>query len=135
MPALDRLSLLELVALVGRARLVVCGDTGVAHVASNYRTPSVLLFGPVSPAAWGPPADGPHRVLWHGDGTGDPHGQQTDPALLAITVPEVLAAADEVLARAASRCRAEAACRADRASRSEMSFPLFRHRYFHRQGV
>ena len=88
--ALLGLELLELVALVGRARLVVCGDTGVAHVASNYRTPSVLLFGPVSPANWGPPPDGPHRVLWHGDGTGDPHGEQTDPALLAITVEEVL---------------------------------------------
>jgi ADP-heptose:LPS heptosyltransferase len=95
-PALLDLSLVELLSLVGRARLVVCGDTGLAHVASNYRTPSVLLFGPVSPALWGPPADGPHRVLWHGDGTGDPHGQQVDPALLAITVAQVLDAVDEL---------------------------------------
>ncbi|HEY0165544.1 MAG TPA: glycosyltransferase family 9 protein [Jatrophihabitans sp.] len=94
--ALLGLSLPQLASLVGRARLVICGDTGVAHVASNYRTPSVLLFGPVSPASWGPPADGPHRVLWHGDGTGDPHGQQVDPALLAITVEEVLDAVDEL---------------------------------------
>jgi hypothetical protein len=38
-------------------------------------------------------------VLWHGaDGyRGDPHGSQTDPALAAITVPEVLAAADRAL--------------------------------------
>lgn len=96
-PALADLTLLELVSLIGRARLVVCGDTGVAHVASNYRTPSVLLFGPVSPANWGPPAGGPHRVLWHGDGTGDAHGQQADPALLAITVEEVLTAAEELV--------------------------------------
>ncbi|MEO6500677.1 MAG: glycosyltransferase family 9 protein [Jatrophihabitantaceae bacterium] len=95
-PALLGLSLPELVSLIGHARLLVCGDTGVAHVASNYRTPSVLLFGPVSPASWGPPAGGPHRVLWHGDGTGDPHGQQVDPALLAITVEEVLDAVDEL---------------------------------------
>jgi ADP-heptose:LPS heptosyltransferase len=92
-PALLEPSLLELVSLIGRARLVICGDTGVAHLASNYRTPSVLLFGPVSPAAWGPPAGGPHQVLWHGDGAGDPHGRQVDPALLAITVEEVLDAA------------------------------------------
>ncbi len=94
-PALLGLSLPELVSLIGRARLLICGDTGVAHVATNYRVPSVLLFGPVSPASWGPPAGGPHRVLWHGDGTGDPHGQRVDPALLAITVEEVLAAAEQ----------------------------------------
>jgi ADP-heptose:LPS heptosyltransferase len=102
-PALLGLGLVELVSLIGRARLVICGDTGVAHVASNYRTPSVLLFGPVSPASWGPPADGPHRVLWHGDGTGDPHGDQVDPALLAITVEEVLDAVHEFEDRGPSR--------------------------------
>ncbi|HEX8767331.1 MAG TPA: glycosyltransferase family 9 protein [Jatrophihabitans sp.] len=95
-PALLGLDLPELVSLIGRARLVICGDTGVAHVASNYRTPSVLLFGPVSPASWGPPAGGPHRVLWHGDGTGNPHGEQADPALLRITVQEVLDAVREL---------------------------------------
>lgn len=95
-PSLLGLSLPELVSLIGRARLLICGDTGVAHVASNYRTPSVLLFGPVSPAGWGPPAGGPHHVLWHGDGTGDPHGQQVDPALLAITVEEVLDAVEKL---------------------------------------
>jgi hypothetical protein len=86
------LSLAELFALVARARLVISGDTGVAHVASNFRTPSITLFGPVSPAAWGPPDDPRHVVLWHGDGTGDPHGAQVDPALLRISVEEVLAA-------------------------------------------
>ena len=95
-PALLGLGLLELAALIGRAGLVVCGDTGVAHLATNYRTPSVLLFGPVSPASWGPPPGGPHRVLWHGDGTGDPHGEQIDPALSAITVEEVLHAVREL---------------------------------------
>lgn len=105
-PSLLELSLPELVSLIGRARLVICGDTGVAHVASNYRTPSVLLFGPVSPAGWGPPAGGPHHVLWHGDGTGDPHGRQVDPALLAITVEEVLDAVEK-LARVRPATRAD----------------------------
>jgi len=71
---------------------VISGDTGVAHVASLYRTPSVVLFGPVAPSRWGPPAGGPHLVLWHGDGTGNPHGSEPDPALLRIPVSEVLAA-------------------------------------------
>jgi ADP-heptose:LPS heptosyltransferase len=88
-----RTDLAGMAALVASARLVVCGDTGVAHLASAYSTPSVLLFGPTSPDRWGPPAGGPHVVLWHGDGTGDPWGDSSDPALLRIGVDEVL---DEV---------------------------------------
>jgi ADP-heptose:LPS heptosyltransferase len=80
----------SLAALVAGAALVVCGDTGPAHLASAYRTPSVLLFGPTPPARWGPPP-GPHAVLWHGTGVGDPHADHPHPALLAITVEEVLA--------------------------------------------
>lgn len=87
-----RTSLNELAALVAAARLVVCGDTGVAHLASAYVRPSVLLFGPIPPAWWGPPADGPHTVLWHGTAMGDPHADEPDPALLRVTVAEVLAA-------------------------------------------
>jgi len=90
--ALTGLRLSQLLALIERAGLVICGDTGIAHVASAYRCPSVLLFGPVSPAHWGPPDDPRHRVLWHGDDSGDPQAGEPDPALLAITVDEVLAA-------------------------------------------
>jgi ADP-heptose:LPS heptosyltransferase len=93
-PVLDRLTLLELAALVAGARLVISGDTGVAHVATNYATPSVVLFGPVPPQVWGPPPDARHQVLWHGSGRGDPHGDRPDPALLSITVSEVIAAAE-----------------------------------------
>ncbi len=89
-----RLSLLELLVLIAGARLVVSGDTGVAHVASNYATPSVVLFGPVSPAVWGPPSDARHQVLWHGSGDGDPHADRPDAALLRITVAEVMSAAE-----------------------------------------
>jgi ADP-heptose:LPS heptosyltransferase len=84
--------LTQLAALVAGAALVVCGDTGVAHLATAYGTPSVLLFGPTPPREWGP-RSGPHTVLWKGDGTGDPHGADPDPALLALTVSEVLTAA------------------------------------------
>jgi hypothetical protein len=92
-------SLLDLAALVASARLVVCGDTGMAHLATAYRTPSVVLFGPVSPAGWGPPPGRPqHRIIWHGDGTGDPWGSDVDRALAAITVDEVVEAATTMLA-------------------------------------
>jgi ADP-heptose:LPS heptosyltransferase len=78
-----RTGLADLAAVVAYARLVVSGDTGVAHLATAYRTPSVVLFGPVSPAAWGPPAGRPwHVALWHG-----PDG------LAGIEPDEVLAAA------------------------------------------
>ena len=40
---------------------VVCGDTRKAHVALALRTPSVVLFGPVPPAEWGPRPDRPAR--------------------------------------------------------------------------
>jgi hypothetical protein len=86
----------ELFALVAAARLLVSGDTGLAHVATNYRTPSIILFGPVSPATWGPPSGSRHLPLFHGDGRGDPHGGTTDPALLQISVEEVMAAAEHV---------------------------------------
>lgn len=92
-----RTDLLQLAAVVASARLVVSGDTGVAHLATAFRRPSVLLFGPTPPARWGPPAEGPHTVLWHGDHPGDrpgdPFGSQPDAALLRITVDEVLSAA------------------------------------------
>ncbi len=97
-----RLDLAGLGHLVGTASLVLSGDTGVAHVATAFGTPSVTLFGPVAPALWGPRTDlHLHRPLWHGAGTdarpGDPHGAEPDERLLAIGVPEVMDAAHDAL--------------------------------------
>jgi ADP-heptose:LPS heptosyltransferase len=88
----------ELCALVARARLVVSGDTGVAHLASALRVPSVVLFGPVPPTRSGPPAHGPHAVLTDaGARRGDPFADDPDPPLLGVSVPDVLAAAEGLL--------------------------------------
>jgi hypothetical protein len=92
-----RTDLAGLAAVVAAAQLVVCGDTGVAHLASAFRTPSVLLFGPTPPSQWGPPSGGPHTVLWRGEGSGSPFADEPDPALLEISVPDVLRAAGERL--------------------------------------
>lgn len=94
-----RTSLAALAALVASARLVIAGDTGLAHLATGFARPSVTLFGPVPPAEWGPPDHPRHQVLWTGgrDHRGDPHAAATDPALAAITVPQVLAAAARAL--------------------------------------
>ena len=71
---------------------MVCGDTGVAHLATAYGVPSVLLFGAMSPALWGPPPTRPqHRVLWHREHAAAPSpADAPHPALLAISVQEVL---------------------------------------------
>nr|WP_225839464.1 glycosyltransferase family 9 protein [Streptomyces sp. NK08204] len=83
----------RLSALVAGATLLVSGDTGLAHLAVAHGTPSVTLFGPVSPRLWGPPPDPRHRALWKPGPPGDPHGQVPDPQLLRIGADEVAAAA------------------------------------------
>jgi hypothetical protein len=94
-----RTSLLELVTLVARSSRVVSGDTGIAHLATATGTPSVVLFGPVSPGEWGPPRDRPqHVALWSGR-TGDPHGERVDPGLLELDVVDVLVALRSLPAR------------------------------------
>ncbi|GAA1609139.1 glycosyltransferase family 9 protein [Actinoplanes couchii] len=112
--AVIRTGLGELAALVAAARLVICGDTGIAHLATGYRTPSVVLFGPVSPEHWGPPADRAyHQVIWHGthSGRGDLPGP-VHPALLAVTEDDVLAAAEKARAAAVEKVRDAAAGKA-----------------------
>jgi ADP-heptose:LPS heptosyltransferase len=100
--ACGRHDLSGLAHLVGTAALVLSGDTGVAHVATAFGTPSVTLFGPVSPALWGARID-PHLhvALWAASGDdprpGDPHADVTDERLLATGVPEVLDAAVRLL--------------------------------------
>lgn len=87
-----RTDLAGLAAVVAAAGRVVCGDTGAAHLATAYRVPSVVLFGPTPPQEWGPPPGRPwHRALWAGR-RGDPHAGVADPGLLAIGVDAVLAA-------------------------------------------
>jgi ADP-heptose:LPS heptosyltransferase len=92
------LGLGEFAALVAEARLVVTADTGAAHLASAYVRPSVVIFGPAPPEEWGPPTSGPHVVLTDGSlRRGDAFGSEPDPALLAVTPADVLAAAAQLL--------------------------------------
>ncbi|GAA4603921.1 ADP-heptose:LPS heptosyltransferase [Actinoplanes octamycinicus] len=97
LPATDDLA--TLAGMIANARLLISGDTGVSHLATAYGTPSVTLFGPMSPARWGPPDRPQHRAIWHGTRSerGDLPGPEVHPALLAITVDETLAAAHQAL--------------------------------------
>jgi ADP-heptose:LPS heptosyltransferase len=92
-----RTDLEELARLVAAAGRVVCGDTGMGHLATAFQTPSVVLFGPTPPREWGPPsAPGRHRALWAGR-RGDPHGEQPDTGLLSITTHDVASALDTLV--------------------------------------
>ncbi len=87
-----RAGVLELAGAVSAAARVVSGDTGVAHLATALRRPSVVLFGPTSPRLWGPPPERRwHRALWAGT-SGDPHADRPDRGLLRLHVSDVLRA-------------------------------------------
>lgn len=90
-----RTDVADLAAVVGLAGRLVSSDTGPAHLATAYGTPSVTLFGPTSPEEWGPPPSDRHVALWKGS-RGPANADAPDDGLLAITVDEVLAAIDRL---------------------------------------
>ncbi|MDX2376738.1 glycosyltransferase family 9 protein [Microbacterium sp. LRZ72] len=97
-----RLDLTDFAAVIEGARVVVSADTGAAHLASAYRRPSVVLFGPATPEQWGPPP-GPHLALTDARvRRGDAFADTPDPALLAVGVEDVLWAIRAVLAPASA---------------------------------
>jgi len=94
-----RTTLLELIALLRRARLVVAGDTGPLHLACAVGTPVVGIYGPTDPARNGPfsPAD---RVVRRAPACAPCHRRQCavhDGVMSSIAVEEVLAAVEERL--------------------------------------
>jgi len=78
-----RTSLGMLASLYADARLLICNDTGVAHLAAAVRLPSVVIFASPDTTRWGPLDRARHRVVYH------------------ATVAEVIAQADDLLAREA----------------------------------
>ncbi len=52
--AVGTTTLRESMALLARCRLLICNDSGIMHLAASLRVPLVALFGPQSPAKFGP---------------------------------------------------------------------------------
>lgn len=115
-----RTSLVDLARAVAAARRVVCGDTGVAHLASALSTPSVVLFGPTPPAWWGPPASPHHRALWAGE-MGDPHADEPSSGLLRIAPHDVIRALDELPGAPSAGGRVRALLRTSAGSRARVA--------------
>ena len=82
--------IMELSALVSASDKVICSDTGIAHLAVAFCTPSVVIKGPEPPTRFGPPPHLPiHRALWAGM-KGDTYTDLPDPGLLKIQVEDVI---------------------------------------------
>lgn len=91
-----RMALDEFAAQIAHAALVVSADTGAAHLASAYGIPSVVIFGPAPPEEWGPPP-GPHIVLTDASARrGETFSSVPDPALMAVSVEDVMAAVSDL---------------------------------------
>jgi ADP-heptose:LPS heptosyltransferase len=95
-PAMDlsgRTTLGGLAALIARARLLVCNDTGVSHVAAAMRTPSVVIACGSDPRRWAPLNGDLHRVLYREIGCRPCAHRECPighPCALGVSVHEVL---------------------------------------------
>lgn len=77
------ISIGAMAALMSQARLLVCNDTGVSHIAAGLKLPSVVIFSKADIMRWAPLDQQRHRCVW------DPGAQH---------VEEVLALARQQLA-------------------------------------
>jgi ADP-heptose:LPS heptosyltransferase len=85
-------------AVTSRLTLLLANNSGPAHIAYAVGTPTVIVYGNVLPERYGPPVDGPFRLV-HGEEGPLPAPRDSGAArgLDRIEVEEVVAAAEELL--------------------------------------
>lgn len=112
-PAVDLAGLTSLGALgalIDGARLLLCNDTGVSHVAAALGTPSVVVACGSDARRWAPLDQSRHRVLWHPIQCRPcafhdcPIGH---PCASAVSVEDVIAEAGSLLAGGGSEIAAQ----------------------------
>lgn len=62
------MSIGAMAALMNKAALLICNDTGVSHIASGLKLPSVVVFGAADMERWGPLDRVLHRCVRGADG-------------------------------------------------------------------
>jgi lipopolysaccharide heptosyltransferase III len=106
-----QLSMKELAALIGQAKLVVAVDSAPCHIAAAMQTPVVAIFGPTNEYRWGPWRTR-HRVVRSNTHPCQPcnnagcGGSGVSDCLLTLPVESIRVAARELLAERAERRRA-----------------------------
>jgi ADP-heptose:LPS heptosyltransferase len=81
------ISIGAMAALMKNARLLVCNDTGVSHIAAGLRLKSVVIFSKADIARWAPLDRDRHRCIWDPDAQRSAAVLQHARALLAGTDP------------------------------------------------
>ena len=97
------LTLMQLAAVIARARLVLTVDSAAMHLAAMAQRPQVALFGPTNPYHWRPRHPLARVVMASGE---DPHRlspRHTAAAMDALSTDSVLAAIDDLLGRHAGQ--------------------------------
>lgn len=92
---LPKLTLNQLKALIGKADLVIGGDTGPTHIAWAMNVPSITLFGATPPDCIVPTAC--NRVITSGSRINYSRPDSNDLSIQTIPVDEIIRVAGEVL--------------------------------------
>jgi heptosyltransferase-3 len=99
-----QLTLKELAALIQLSKALICVDSVPLHIASAFKTPVVVMFGPTSEQNWGPWMHPMARVVTQSlacrpcyqDGCG---GSKMSDCLFTLPQHKILSALDEILSR------------------------------------
>jgi len=94
-----RLSLLQLAAVIARARLVLSVDSAAMHLAAMACRPQVALFGPTNPFHWRPRHPGACVLLAGGEPAESVGPRHAAAPMDVLSTAAVLTAIDGALAR------------------------------------